>query len=137
MNTIQKALSLIAVCAGLILPGCSLGEQADVYSESLPKTGIDGRVFRGPLHGGPIEEGEVSEEGFKATFLIHTVGGGEVTSFESGNDGSFRVEVPAGSYQLIPDGSAPLLHPEQQVKEVAVVDGAFTTVDLHFDTGIR
>ena len=58
-----------------------------------------------------------------------------VATFQTGDDGSFRIPLPAGQYTLVSadKGSLPFLKPTP----VTVVDGEYVRIQLNVDTGIR
>jgi hypothetical protein len=60
-----------------------------------------------------------------------------VRSFRSDSAGHFLVRVAPGTYQVVPDATAPLLDPRSQRQQVIVGTTGLTQVELEFDTGIR
>lgn len=98
-------------------------------------TGLQGQVIRGPIT--PVcTENEPCDAPFSAWFIV-LKDDREVSRFESDNDGKFTVALDPGVYTIVPDNSAPLMHPQQQRKEVEVQTEGMTQVTLYFDTGIR
>ncbi len=98
-------------------------------------TGLEGQILRGPIT--PVcTENEPCDAPFSAWFSVlkddHEVG-----RFQSDNNGEFAVALDPGVYIIVPDSSAPLMHPQQQRKEVEVQPEGLTQVTLYFDTGIR
>ncbi len=69
-------------------------------------------------------------------FHVFDQAGTEVTTFQSDEQGQFRVALSPGEYTIIADEAAPL-HPKRQAQNVTVALNEFTTVTLLFDTGIR
>lgn len=136
MKSILKMLFLVGVvglmvsCSGL---GISMWEDPTV---SQKVSGMGGQVLRGPIHGGPVHIGEVSEEGFAALFYVRD-SGRLVTSFQSEPNGLFHVNIAPGTYDIVPDASAPIINAAQQVRQVIVAQGKITIDTLHFDTGLR
>lgn len=109
--------------------GCGSGDPTG------PLTGLSGVVLRGPIQ--PVcMEGDPCEETFAAGFTVrrHDL---VVRRFDSDAEGRFSVELPPGTYLIVPDPNAPILAPEGQAREVTVDQEGFTDVELHFDTGIR
>ena len=123
-------LVLMAAC----LAGCT-----------APPTGSDTIELRGRVTAGPTcpverdppdptcEDRPVSG----AEMVVLDVDGREVTRARSGEDGGFRVDLPPGEYQLVPQpvdglmGTAPPL-------EVLLETGIDTPpVEIGYDTGIR
>lgn len=76
------------------------------------------------------------DEPFSALFHVFDEAGTEVTTFQSDEQGHFRVELSPGEYNIIVDESVAFLQ-RQQSKKVIVSENEFTSVTLLFDTGIR
>ena len=100
-------------------------------------SGIEGTVRIGPTCPVEMAESPCEDAPYRATITV-TEGGEIVATGESSEDGTFRIEVPPGTYivtaePLVADAIAhadPLPH--------LVVDaGAFTHVEVSFDSGIR
>ncbi|MCI0432320.1 MAG: prealbumin-like fold domain-containing protein, partial [Gemmatimonadetes bacterium] len=100
------------------------------------ETGIMGKVFRGPVEGGPAIWAESDEAPFRAVFYVME-SGREVARFESDEQGRFKVSLPPGEYTIVPDKSAPVLFPHRQKKNVTVPADDYAEVTLRFDTGMR
>lgn len=123
--------AFILVLLSMLSLGCGSGDPTG----PLTLTGLSGVVLRGPIH--PVcTEGDPCEEAFAAGFTVrrHDV---VVRRFESDAEGRFSVELAPGTYLVVPDPAAPILAPEDQVREVTVDQEGFTDIELHFDTGIR
>jgi hypothetical protein len=98
-------------------------------------TGLSGTALRGPVT--PVCYDDVPcEVGFGASFTVYR-GGRAVTTFTSDSTGAFRVSLAPGSYQIVPGADAPIIDPTAQSRSVTVADGGWTSVELHFDTGLR
>ncbi len=69
-------------------------------------------------------------------FHVFDQAGTEVTTFQSDEQGQFRVALSPGEYTIIADEAAPL-HPKFQAEKVKVNENMFSVVTLVFDTGIR
>jgi hypothetical protein len=116
-------------CVAVAL-GCACGSS----SAAKPDSGITGRVLLGPTC--PVQrQGETCEQPYAAK--IQVVGAARhrlVTTFRSGSDGRFRVELAAGRYILrAAKAGLPRLSP----RAVTVRSGSLTRVTLVFDTGLR
>jgi len=99
-------------------------------------TGLEGKVYRGPIN--PVEmEGQVNDAPFSALFRVYNSENKLITSFSSNAAGEFMVMLAPGNYKIIPDKSAPIMSAESQVKEITVNQRGITNLDLYFDTGIR
>jgi hypothetical protein len=68
--------------------------------------------------------------------LAGSGGGAPVTSFRSGEDGTFRVGLEPGRYLLVPEIRGTGARSARPVP-VTVRPGEFATVDVFLDTGIR
>ena len=58
-----------------------------------------------------------------------------VGRIQSGEDGRFKAGLQPGVYLLSPRSGNPL--PRGEEVEVVVEEGAYTSVTVHYDTGIR
>jgi hypothetical protein len=96
-------------------------------------TGLEGQMMRSPTS--PVCAPTLGcSAPFAADFAVwHT--GLLVARFRSDTAGAFFVRLPAGTYAIIPDSSAPVV--PGQVKTVTVKAQSLTSVVLDFDTGIR
>ncbi|MFQ5710037.1 MAG: hypothetical protein ACE5HO_21490 [bacterium] len=121
----------------LIFLFCCLGLSCDANGPEVTNSGIEGQVIRRPTCPGPITPEDPCEEPFSAKFSVLDSLDTEVASFRSDEQGNFRVVLMPGSYEVLPDSSAPILRPASQAKNVTVNSGEFTRVTLVFDTGIR
>lgn len=96
-----------------------------------------GAVTRGPLT--PVQRPGMRSQSpvAGARIDVMTLDGKPVTSVETDSIGSFRIEVPAGTYRL----TMPSLHGAMFTKDlpatVSVSAGEKKRVDIHLDTGIR
>jgi hypothetical protein len=98
-------------------------------------TGLQGQVLRGPIT--PVcTESEPCDAPFSAWFMVLR-NDREVARFQSNVRGEFTVALDPGIYIIVPDRSAPLMHPQQQRQDIEVQPKGMTQVTLYFDTGIR
>jgi len=104
--------------------------------EETSQTGLEGIVFRGPINPVAIQ-GQVNDEPFSALFRVYNEQNTLIKSFHSNDDGEFSIKLEPGSYNIIPDQTAPIMSPEQQAKEITIQPVQVTRKDLYFDTGIR
>ena len=105
-------------------------------SEIQLSSGIEGKVMRGPVNGGPEIIGQINDEPFSALFYV-AKNSKTVAHFTTDENGEFSIFLPPGIYHIIPDEEAPIMMPQAQSKEVAVYKDSITSVVLDFDTGIR
>jgi hypothetical protein len=109
---------------------------------SLPadgRTGIVGSAVAGPVC--PVERVPPDPacaprpvEG--AVIVVRAQDGSEVARATTLEDGSFFVELSAGTYQLEPQAVDGLMG-RAAAQTVTVADGSATTIQLDYDTGIR
>jgi hypothetical protein len=72
---------------------------------------------------------------YQATIIVLNQGGGEVRRFQTDAEGRFRIELPPGTYTLVPQSPGKL--PRAGEQTVMVTSGQFTAVTITFDSGIR
>lgn len=53
----------------------------------------------------------------------------------TGEDGTFRVDLPPGDYNVVPQNGDPF--PIAQPLDVTVVAGDYATIEINYDSGIR
>jgi hypothetical protein len=113
-----------------------LGATACSATAPSPTTGLTGVVMRGPVT--PVCRVDVPcDQPFSAGFTVQK-SGQRVAQFQSDAAGRFTVFLAPGSYAVVPNADAPIISPSRQSKTVTVLDnGALTTIQLMFDTGIR
>jgi hypothetical protein len=107
-----------------------------VNSADDTETGIRGTMLMGPVEPGPTRVGQSDEMPFSAVFVVFA-SGKKVASFESDENGHFRVALPPGSYTIVPTKSAPMPLPTHQTRNVLVPGAGFVELTLHFDTGMK
>lgn len=100
-------------------------------------TGLDGVVLRGPVQPVCQEADPCADEPFSARFTVRRPSGQLAGAFESDEAGEFSVALSPGGYVVVPAEDAPIIDPGRQTKQVVVGESGRTTVELHFDTGIR
>jgi hypothetical protein len=123
---------VLPILLALSLAAC--GEDSGAGSAS---SGVEGTVTIGPIC--PVEHAEspCPDAPYAATITISS-GDEVVATGESGEDGTFRIGVPPGTYSVSaePLDANAIAHAEP-VEDVVVEPGAFTHVVLSFDSGIR
>lgn len=118
----------LPVVIALAVTGCGTDTSTN------PTARLVGLVLRGPTQPICLVD-DPCEEPFAAGFTLRR-NGFPVAHFESDAGGRFSVAAAPGNYVVVPDADAPILSPASQVRDVMVEAGG-TTVELHFDTGIR
>jgi hypothetical protein len=100
-------------------------------------SGIDGVVTLGPTTSVCRVDVPCSRP-IAATVSVQDAGGRIIRQFTSGIDGRFHVDLPPGTYTLVPLPLRPgAVLPRGNPATVTVVTGGYTHVDLNYDTGIR
>ena len=126
----KKFLLLIAM-APLALTAC--GSNPTAPPEPV-KSGIIGQVVVGPMMNICLENDPACYPPVEATFHLFR-DSIEVLTFQTGPDGQFLVDVPAGDYDLVGGEDAPAFVQNHTV-QITVPDGPMITVRLVFLTPI-
>ena len=102
-----------------------------------PGTGIQGTVQAGPTC--PVERinSPCPPQPLAATVVVRDGSGTEVTRFHSGADGRFKVDLAPGSYTLVGLNIGTGFLPRPIPTSVAVTRGAYTSINVEYDSGIR
>ena len=100
-------------------------------------SGVQGTVWIGPVS--PVQkEGDPNEKPYPdARILVKDAAGKTVATIVSGKDGSYRVALDPGTYTISPQSPEGSPLPRGTDATVVVVQGVFTPLDLHYDSGIR
>lgn len=127
-----------AQLAGLATELTSPPESITLASNS----GIEGEAVLGPVCPGPQpEEGpratECADQPYQANFTILDEQNNVIANFQTGEDGSFKVALAPGTYDIVPITDPAEVFPQAETQTVTVEEGAFTEVRIMFDTGIR
>ena len=100
-------------------------------------SGIEGVVTLGPLC--PVMQAGVPcpDRVSMATLALLDANDVEVDRVSSGMDGYYRLAAAPGQYRLVPQSPPGLPLPIAEPMAIEVVVGAWTTVDVGYDSGIR
>jgi len=128
-----ESISVKSVARIVFIAFFTISCESDVNLSS----GIEGKVMRGPVNGGPEIIGQINDEPFSALFHVTKSSQSSVSFFNTDENGEFIILLPPGVYQITPDETAPLMMPELQSREVVVYVDSITSIVLDFDTGIR
>jgi hypothetical protein len=102
------------------------------------ESGIEGQSVISPAHPGPVREGMSDSAPYKTTLVVWRLDGDrEVTRFETGSDGRFRVALPPGTYRVGPPPQTGRFLPRAAEETVTVAPGKFVRVTINFDSGMR
>ncbi len=123
--------ALLALVALVVATGCEsdslLGPDAD--------QGIEGIALIGPQCPVQSEDMSCPDLPHPATIEVVLAGGGWVTRVRADSEGRFRVGLAPGAYRLLPLSGDPF--PIASNVDVQVAADAWSSVTIHFDTGIR
>lgn len=104
-----------------------------------PLSGVAGQVVIGPQC--PViqvgREDACKDKPYQAILVIkEREGAREITRITTRPDGAFRVALPPGTYVIepLPGGS---FYPYGKPETIRVEPGKFTSVTIHYDTGMR
>jgi hypothetical protein len=105
---------------------------------NLSGSGISGKIVLGPTC--PVErippDPACAPKGYQATVIVKSNDGQkEISRFTSQADGSFSVNLPPGTYLLVPISTA--VYPRGLEQTVIVEKNKYTDVTISFDSGIR
>jgi hypothetical protein len=100
-------------------------------------SGITGVVLIGPMCPVMRLDDPCPDQPFAATLLIRDSQGRELCTVSSGDDGRFQVDLPAGSYEVVPVAGGASGPPFAAAQWVTVVPGQYTAVTVTYDSGIR
>lgn len=123
----------VALVAALLL-GC--GSFGATPAPTVPlDSGIRGTVQLGPTC--PVQTRDVPcVTPYVAVLVILDTDQREAARVSSGPDGAFQVALPPGDYTVTPTpGGDPF--PTAAPQAVTVLPGAFTEIEINYDTGIR
>lgn len=122
------ALPLLTACmAPGVTPGPVMGA-----------SGVQGVTLRGPVCPGPVHvptDPKCADAPFPASLKVTTNDGVLVTRFTTGPNGIFQISLAPGTYTVSSDQA--VIMGRLTPVPVTIIDRAFTTVELHFDSGIR
>ena len=119
--------------AAVVLMSCGKGSSG---ASGAIDSGITGKVVIGPTCPVVIQGKRCADRPYQADFLVVDGSGDVVATVHSAKDGSFRVEVPPGTYTLR-SGSGGGGFPFLKDVTVVVRPHAFARTTVAFDSGIR
>ena len=119
-----------------LLTSCTVPEVAPGAVQDV--SGLQGVALRGPVCPGPARippDPKCADAPFPASLKVTTNDGTIVARFTTGKDGTFRISLAPGTYTVSSDQA--VITGRFTPAPVTVTDQAFTTIELHFDSGIR
>ncbi len=117
------------VVVGIVIAACG-GRAVDRFP-------VEGFVHAGPtcpIESDPPDPACADRPVPDAVLVVVDAAGGEVASLRTDPDGRFRVELPAGTFTIVPQPVEGLLGTPGDVSITVPVDGR---IDIAYDTGIR
>ncbi|MDO9496360.1 MAG: carboxypeptidase-like regulatory domain-containing protein [Nocardioides sp.] len=118
-------LLLLIASATLVLAGCGDEPAADE-----PESGIAGQVLLGPQC--PVESLDEPCDALPAADVLVRVSGDQDATTRTDADGAFRLDLAPGDYVVTADAGMSC-----ELIDAHVTAGAYATVDVPCDTGIR
>jgi hypothetical protein len=128
---VTTKLTSLAVAAGLLVGGCGASD----LLQPTANQGIEGMVSIGPMCPVQTIDDPCPDAPYEAWIEVSTAMGGFVTRVRSAEDGTFRIGLRPGRYVLDPETDGRLPMAAEQTADV--VRGAYTQVQISYDSGIR
>jgi len=114
----------------------STPDAVPIQSATAAETGIEGNVLLGPTCPVQRVDSPCPDRPYVATIdVVDATSGATAATVTSGDDGRFRVLVPAGTYRLVPRNTGTLPHGTEV--SVTVVEGLLSEAQVNYDSGIR
>ena len=126
-----RAAGWLALALVLGLPGCGA-----IGPAPSGDSGVEGRVTIGPMCPVVQQGTDCPDAPYAAALVVEDERGREAARTESDVDGSFRVALSPGRYQLVPQPGENGM-PWAQPVPFTVVAGEWVRVDIAYDSGIR
>lgn len=131
------AISTALVTAAILAVGVMAGSCQNGGDTTTSGSGIEGLVTIGPMCPVEREDTPCPDQPYQATIDALNADGDKVMTFESGEDGRFRVAIEPGRYTLEPQSPNGASLPYASPVDVEVHAGAYTHIDIQYDSGIR
>ncbi len=123
----------------LMLAACNTPDTSQQQQNgTTQKSGIEGTVTIGPSC--PVQrinDPNCDDRPYQG--VIHVMGANKlyVTQFQADAQGNFKIELEPGTYTIEPQTPKEGFLPRASSQDVTVLAGAFTTVNIQYDSGIR
>jgi hypothetical protein len=138
VGALVAAFMLVVVAACSSAAGGATGSPSAVPSPAGPPHGVGGTATAGPVC--PVERvppdiGCEPRPVIGAVITVRDASGSEVGRTTTGPDGTYFIELPAGSYVVVPAPATGLMRAPGPAP--VTIGGGVTVLDLSYDTGIR
>jgi hypothetical protein len=109
-----------------------------VPDPTSPSTILAGQVLIGPVCPVVRPGDQCADQPYQGNLSIRTPGGDqEVTQVMADPHGSFAVDLDPGTYQIVPLSPPGHILPRGIPQSVTLDAGLTTTIEVHYDSGIR
>jgi hypothetical protein len=127
---------LLMLAMFMALLSCFSSANAQPIAEPDNATGVEGVISVSPIHGGPARPGIPNSRPLANTAFVVENEKGTVASFQTDEQGRFRISLAAGHYTIsLKDRKGGI--GRYGPFPVDVVAGKTTTVEWRCDTGMR
>lgn len=148
----MKSSAIVSVALGVLIAGGlpappvrvreaeAAGVSPRSSKQSAASAGVTGTVLLGPRCPVvvPGMEDECADTGYAVPVVARRARGGPVIGrVRSGTDGGFRLMLPPGDYRVTAVPETDRAMPSCAPQDVTVAPGAWVSVTLQCDTGIR
>lgn len=122
---------IYSACLALLISACA--------AAGGPTFAVTGQVMSGPtcaVESTPPDPTCAPHQVADAEMVVLDMDGNQVASVVSAADGSFRIDLPAGDYQLVPQPSEGLMGTAEPVT-FQLGDAPLGLDPIFYDTGVR
>jgi hypothetical protein len=132
----MKIISILALV--LVLTACNTTNSSTQQQNGLTKSGIEGTVTIGPsCPVQRVDDPSCDDRPYQGMIHVNTANGIWVTQFKADAQGKFKIELEPGRYTIDPQTPMDNILPRGSSQDVTVVSGAFTTLNIQYDSGLR
>jgi hypothetical protein len=133
-------MKFFGICAFvLVLMACNTTDSSKPQQVgTTDKSGIEGTVTIGPsCPVQRVDDPSCDDRPYQAEIHVNTNNGVWVKKFTPDAQGNFKIELEPGQYNIDPQTPKEGFLPRASSQDVTVVAGAFTTLNIQYDSGIR
>jgi hypothetical protein len=132
MKTLSITAAIFLLSALMSFSRCSQNR-----SQKQLSSGIEGQVLLGPMSAVVRADRPMPDKPYKADLKILSPEREEITQLQTDDEGKFKIVLEPGEYIISPVAPNPIRPPYPEEQTVTVKANQFTSVIVHFDTGIR